>query len=258
MNTDEIMWALSKRYNDEAYAFIPQVRNGTGYALIPRTADLIVVGLWPSRGIELEGFEVKASRSDWLNELKHPAKAESIAKYCDRWWLVVGDKDIVKEGELPSNWGLLVPRGKQLIVKVAAPKLKSVPITSLFMAAIMRRVAQINIPCKEIKKIQKKTKEDTERHCEYIWKYEKERLEKDVKRLKEFEKELGSTIGDYWLDKAREHGKLFKRVANGDFNNLEDRLLTMKDVTKNIFKDISKQLSELSQNEKSNKNGDKT
>ena len=49
-------------------------------------------------------------RSDWLRELRDPAKAEEFRRYCDRWWLVVSDCAIVKPGELPTGWGLLARR----------------------------------------------------------------------------------------------------------------------------------------------------
>src|SRR3990167_2764101 len=117
MTTAEVMFALSKKYDHESYAFLPEVRNSTGFSGAVRTADAIVMGLWPSRGIELEGFEIKTSRQDWMNEIKQPDKSDAIAKYCDRWWLVIGDEKIVKDGELPATWGLMVP-GKNNTLKV--------------------------------------------------------------------------------------------------------------------------------------------
>jgi hypothetical protein len=40
-------------------------------------ADAIARHLWPSQGLELIGFELKVSRSDWLREIKDPYKCES-------------------------------------------------------------------------------------------------------------------------------------------------------------------------------------
>src|ERR1035437_8757229 len=79
--------ALQVRYKSDAYALFPQVRETTGSACT-RTADAIAFGLWPSRGMEVEGFEIKISRGDWLRELKSPSKAEGIFQFCDRWWIV--------------------------------------------------------------------------------------------------------------------------------------------------------------------------
>lgn len=105
------------------FAFMTHVRNGAGFNS-SRTFDAVVVSLWPSRGLELHAFEVKCSRSDWLRELKEPAKADAAAKLVDRFSLVVADGDIVKPGELPPTWGLLVVKGtKRLECVVAAPLL---------------------------------------------------------------------------------------------------------------------------------------
>lgn len=69
---------------------------------------------------EILGFEVKVSRSDWLSELKKPEKADSLARYCDRWYLVISDPKIVKDGELPPTWGLLCRKGDRLVEVVKA------------------------------------------------------------------------------------------------------------------------------------------
>lgn len=117
MNTVEIESALRAKYAAPEYALIFEVRNGTGFARrTARYADAIAMNLYPSRGLEIIGFEIKASRADWLRELKNPDKAEEIGKFCDRWYVVIGDKDIVKPGELPACWGLIVPRGNGLCV----------------------------------------------------------------------------------------------------------------------------------------------
>lgn len=99
------------------------------------------MGLWQSKGIEIEGFELKVSRADWNRERKRPAKAESILSYCDRWWLVVADQAIVKlgsENELPAPWGLLVPRGDHLVAVKQAPKLDPRPLDRWFVASVLR------------------------------------------------------------------------------------------------------------------------
>lgn len=89
-------------------------------------ADGVAVNTWRSRGHAVHGFEVKVSRADWLRELKSPAKAEPVFRYCDYWFLVA-EKDIVKPGELPAAWGHLERRGASLHVVKAAPKLTPEP-----------------------------------------------------------------------------------------------------------------------------------
>ena len=140
-----VIAALKERFCAPAWALIPHVRNGTGYQrTTPRTADAIAMSLWPSRGLELHGFEVKVSRADWVKELENPAKAESICRFCDRWWLTVGDAEIVWAGELPPTWGLLVPKGDKLVAKVEAPKLEAMPGDRLFLAALLRKTVEVS------------------------------------------------------------------------------------------------------------------
>lgn len=134
--------ALEERFSGEGWATFYEVRNGTGFAKSPRSADMLAMNTWPSRGLELHGIEVKASRSDWLKELKDPAKAdEGIYKYCDRWWLAVDDPKIVVKSELPKTWGLLAPRGGKLVAVVDAERLSPVPLDRAFVASLVRHAS---------------------------------------------------------------------------------------------------------------------
>src|SRR5580704_8704369 len=82
-----IVEALRKKYCPPAGAFIEQVPDGTG-GYKRRTADGLGMLVWPSRGLELHGFEIKVARGDWLKELKDPTKAEAFSLHCDRWYVV--------------------------------------------------------------------------------------------------------------------------------------------------------------------------
>jgi hypothetical protein len=100
------------------------------------------MSLWPSRGLELHGVEIKVSRQDWLKELSDPAKADSIARYMDRWWLAIGDESIVQPGELPAPWGLLVFSGDKMVCKAEAARLTPEPLNRDFVAALLRRAGE--------------------------------------------------------------------------------------------------------------------
>jgi len=119
-----------------------EVRNRTGYGGQVRTADALAMSLYPSRGIELIGIEIKTSRSDWVKEMKEPAKAEAICRYCDRWYIFAGGKDIVRDGELPPNWGLMIPRGKHFVCVQSAPQLSPEPVSREFLASIFRTAVE--------------------------------------------------------------------------------------------------------------------
>lgn len=130
--------ALRLRYAPPAYALFEEVGNATG-TFHNRRADAVAMSLWPSRGLELIGIEIKADRGDWKRELANPAKAEAIAKYCDRWYLAVEDEKIASVEELPATWGLLAMRGDKLVQKKEAAKLDCEPVSRKFLAALLRR-----------------------------------------------------------------------------------------------------------------------
>jgi hypothetical protein len=87
------------------WAFLTHVRDAAGFDA-KRTIDALAMGLWPSRGLSLHAFEVKCSRSDYLAEIRNPAKAEAFGSRVDYFWIVVADPKIVKD-DLPEGWGLL-------------------------------------------------------------------------------------------------------------------------------------------------------
>lgn len=138
--TAEIKLALQKKFPAPEYAVFLEVSNGTGGKLT-NYADALVFGLYPSRGLERQGFEIKVSRADWLKELKNPAKAEKIAQYCDRWWVLTAP-GIVEPGEIPPRWGHMEFNGKQFRIKVPAPALTPIEPTREFLAAVMRRAGE--------------------------------------------------------------------------------------------------------------------
>lgn len=98
----------------------------------------MVMAAWASRGYDLMGVEIKTDRGDVLREFRDPSKAEAIQRYCDRFWLVVGDKGLISKDELPETWGLLVPHGKGLRAAVKAPRLQPEPWPRAVTAALIR------------------------------------------------------------------------------------------------------------------------
>lgn len=128
---------IQKRYAAPSWAVMPGVANATGSGA-RRTCDALAMGLWPSRGLELIGFECKSHRSDWLRELKNPEKAEPVAKFCDRWFIVAANAQVVKPEEVPALWGLLVAEESKLVLAKDAGARESAPMTRAFLASILR------------------------------------------------------------------------------------------------------------------------
>jgi hypothetical protein len=127
--------------NGEQYAVLFEVRNGTAWRA-NRSVDAVVMGLWPSLGMELWGMEIKVSRGDWLSEARNPAKASEVFNHFDRWFLVAPE-GVAKPDEIPQPWGWYIPKdGKLFKVRDAAKNLDRKPVDNHFLAALMRRIAK--------------------------------------------------------------------------------------------------------------------
>ncbi len=140
--TAQVREYLKRRYAAPEWALLEEVRNGTGWVKDERYADAVAMSLYPSRGLSVLGFEIKVSRADWLRELKNPDKSTSIQKYCDAWWVVAGDPNIVRKDEVPMAWGLMVCGGNRLNIVKDAPKLSAADLDRSFVASMMRRMSQ--------------------------------------------------------------------------------------------------------------------
>lgn len=122
------------------YAFLEQVANGTGARYQYRWADAVAMSVWPSRGYDIHGIEVKVTRYDWIKELNAPQKSAEVQQYCNRWWVATPDESLIEAGELPATWGHMVMKGDSMRVVVPAPQLQPLPLTVEFVASILRNV----------------------------------------------------------------------------------------------------------------------
>ena len=111
-----------------------------------RVADFIAADRYPGvpygSALALHGHEVKVSRSDWLSERRDLEKAESFKRFVHRWWLVVPDRSIVRDGELPEGWGLLVKSGDVLRAVIKAPALTPEPLPLDLSISLMSAAAR--------------------------------------------------------------------------------------------------------------------
>jgi len=189
--TPAIQQAVATKFCAPEWATFFEVHNGTG-AMQRRSADAIAMNLFPSRGLKLHGFEFKASRGDWLRELKDPHKSESIQRYCDHWWIVTLP-DIVREDELPPTWGLYVLKGSGLHTITKAPTLSAAPIDAPFLAALLRRAHEFG--GRELnKEVQKRIADEQARigkRIEERVSYRTRELERYKEAFEAFEKAAG-------------------------------------------------------------------
>lgn len=233
VDANEISGLLAKKYAPPSWAYLPQVRNGTGYERsTTRYADGIAMSLWPSRGMEIEGFEIKVSRSDWIHELRNPEKAEYFVKLCDHWW-IVAPEGIVVPGELPATWGLMVVKGKRLYVKTAAPKLEAAPLDRIQLAAILRALQAVATPEGKLEEARRLGYDDGRKSAVDSMSYEMKESRRFTERVREFEKASGVTI-ETWGQEVKNIGEAVRIVLAGKDMEIRKRIL-----------DFRKQLSEM-------------
>lgn len=140
---------LAKAYPAPEWALFFEVANSTG-ARANRYADAVALGIWPSRGYAVIGFECKTDRRDWLRERANPAKADTIVGLVDRFYLVT-TPGVAATAEVPDTWGHLEANegGTKLLTRRAAPDLPNRDRNVLargFMASILRKVPETTVP----------------------------------------------------------------------------------------------------------------
>lgn len=194
LTASQVDVAVRKHFSKTGNVVLSQVRNGVGFARSARTADMLSVSTWPSRGLYCEGIEIKVSRSDLMHELANPAKAEELAQYCSYWW-VAGPRGLLGDSiVLPDSWGFIeVSEKLQARVAIPAKPLNPKPMDALLVCAIVRAfsVSHVHVDDVEprIKEATDKAKKEAESRATY-----------DVKRLREsveeFETHSGVSLHD--------------------------------------------------------------
>ena len=170
LTADQVDKSVRSLYEKSGCVILSEVRNGTGYARSVRTADMLAVSTWPSRGLFAEGIEIKISRSDLARELENPAKADEIAKYCRKWWIAcpIG---LTEDQLIPDAWGVIEVDDKlKARISRQAACLDPIPMDTLFVCAVLRNFAETHIPMSSIDErlrlIQQQTRETVTKEIE--------------------------------------------------------------------------------------------
>jgi len=134
----DIHRGMAAKWTAPEWAIMWEVGEATG-SMAGRYADAVMMSLWPSRGLELHGVEVKVSRSDWKREAADPRKAEAVGKFCDRWWIHTPPGIVADLSDVPPAWGLREFDGKVWKTLREAEKTEAAPTSRGFLAAMLRR-----------------------------------------------------------------------------------------------------------------------
>lgn len=236
---------LRNKYPEGECVLMEEVSDTTGGR--NRSADFIVVNLWPSRGNSIIGFERKSFRSDWQSELKKPNKQEAIFKFCDYFYLLTDKDNVAKIEEIPENWGWMHCENSRIKIIKNAPKLQSIPCSSQFMCAMLRRAAskegyvhksdieeRIELGIEQA--VAKRIRENDRKIKEY---------DELVTRVGEFEKASGVDIRSRWSwNSGKEIGEAVKTIMTWQTVNQEEKLQRLKKHASDILDSINKQIEQ--------------
>ena len=169
---------LERRYAEPEWCLEGEVTLGT------RRADWIAFNLWRHR---ILGFEVKASRADWLRELADYEKSVPTVEAVDAFF-VIAPKGMVAVSEIPANsgWGLLEIKGNRLYTTVRATEApRSTTMNRQLAARLLARQgsARQQIEWRREEEIRRKVRAE-----------EKEQRDADLKQLRD---QLASVRGQH-------------------------------------------------------------
>lgn len=187
LNAPQVEKAVRELCGKNGNIFLSQVRNGTGFERRQvRTADMLAISTWPSRGLYAEGYEVKVSKSDLASEIANPAKAEEIAQYCTYWW-IAGPEGIADNVGLPDNWGLITINEKlKAKVAVAAKRLQPKAMDTLFVCAVLRSFSESHVHKDQVAPLIAAAREKAKDEASSRLKHRLDELEKGIASFKEY------------------------------------------------------------------------
>lgn len=139
-----------KNWEAPRWVVLSEIRTNTGFRSKWRTRggpfgekyiDMMVFDCWPSSGFLKIAFEIKTSRSDFLNELERPEKRWLAQMYSHQFYYVA-PKGVVELRELPGGCGLievLEKDGKLKLHTVYSPDVSDAsPLPDSFIASLLR------------------------------------------------------------------------------------------------------------------------
>lgn len=239
VNSHDIKLGIRNSFASGYQVFF-EVGNDTG-TKVTRHADAVSIGIWPSTGHRIHGYEVKVSRADFVNEMKDGAKAQAVFQYCHHWSLAT-PPGLIKVDELPPNWGLVTFDGKTLRTVKMAPRLSPVPLSAGFVAALVRRAGDIDAGL--IAAAQNKTRLEMEARIE-------ERVERAVRQHRsnatssaeeaiKIVAALKQQLGEHWLQEYHvpeiaEAVRIVRRMRlSGNHNSIAALVKTLTDSAERI------------------------
>jgi hypothetical protein len=170
ITAEDLKAAIAQRYE------WPEWHVQSEVTLALRRLDVVAFNLWGARGYRIVGFEIKVSRGDWLRELAAFQKSEEWMQVVDAFYVVTPPK-LVKEDELPADWGHLEFTGAKMMTRRVATSRKGATTIPREVAA--RFFTQLGNAARTAR--QNAEWQLADREQERVKKVVTERLERDYK-----------------------------------------------------------------------------
>lgn len=140
-NKTRAMYELLKhRHPAPEWATFAELNIGTG-SNGGRWIDFYAMNCYPSKGNLKVAYEIKASRADFLREMKQPNKRAAAEKLADECYFVA-PHGLIAADEIPEGWGLIVMNkgGLRMVKQAKQRRIETLPIS--FVLSIARRSSE--------------------------------------------------------------------------------------------------------------------
>ncbi len=210
--TADLFRRLRHGHERDGVVVLCEVGDGAGFRNSGRT-DAIAMQTWPSKKLCITGYELKATRQDWLRELNNAGKNAVWQAQCHEWY-IVAPKGIVNLTELPSNWGLMVPSGKHgLRIASRATDSRRVSTVPLDLLAAVFRAAS-----KERDRMGNAARHEIRVEVRQSVTEEMTRIAAAAKKWEGQYRELADALGSRWdgLERLKEMAVAVRMLKKGD------------------------------------------
>lgn len=138
--TGKMLDALKNKYCLDEWAFIEEISVSTGFS--PQRLDGFAINCWPMNKYRSIAFEIKASRGDFLTEIKSPAKRLQGMAISNQFFFVA-PWGMIKKEEIPEGCGLLEYRDPRDLITTKRSTITTADSPSWWLlASITRRYAR--------------------------------------------------------------------------------------------------------------------
>ncbi len=140
MIAKQIISALEQLHDPHEWGFFEELRIGTGYGKdSEQRLDAWAIHYFPSKRNVTRCYEIKVSKSDFLNEIRQPLKRRPGLRLANEFYFVA-PKGMLAIEDIPVECGLMeVDENGIIETTINAPFRDIMPPTWLFLAAISRR-----------------------------------------------------------------------------------------------------------------------